>query len=788
MQKTQIKTIKVSVRQLVEFVMRGGDLDSRLMGSDRALEGTRGHQAVQKGYGPQDQAEVTLTYSTTLRDCEIEVKGRADGILIEQGQAIIDEIKTVTKPLEGLEEMDNQLHWGQVMVYGFIYGQQKEYQEITLQLTYYHIATEETKRARRVYQLPELEAFFYDLLDAYIRWGEQIIQWRQVRDQSISQLDFPFTSYRRGQRNLAIGVYRTIKEKKRLFAKAPTGIGKTMSTLFPAIKAMGEGHSTKIFYLTAKTIARTVAEEAIEKLLSKGLRLKTITLTAKDKICFEKDARCNPEECVYAKGHFDRLNQGLQDLFQATDCYTREVVELYAQKHQLCPFEFSLEIALWVDCVICDYNYVFDPRVYLKRFFWENKEPFTFLIDEAHNLVDRGREMFSAALTKQAFLDMKNIMKEQGQAVAKAANRVNSQMLKLKKHCGEEALVVDKRAPEEIYSSLYQFIEVAEAWLLEHDRNQGHEALLELYFNVVSFLKISELYDERYVTLVEQSGRDLNVKLYCVDPSFLLREAVNRGSAAVYFSGTLTPIDFYRNLLGGEESDYVVTLGSPYKKENLQVLIANRVSTKYKQRQKSYEIIADYLYQVIQARAGNYFVFFPSYQYMDAVYQCFGEKYQQIRTLKQAPLMMEEEREAFINEFTSQREETLVGFVVLGGIFSEGIDLPGKSLIGAIIVGVGLPQICPEVDVIKDYFQDKNNNGYGYAYQYPGMNKVLQAAGRVIRTETDQGIVLLIDDRYTSESYQKILPREWYHYRLISRPKEIKDILYDFWNQKQPKL
>lgn len=784
MQKTIDKNIKVSVRQLVEFVLRAGDLDSRLMGSDRAVEGTRGHQKVQRGYGDGDQAEVSLTYSVTQGDFEIEVKGRADGILVEREGIIIDEIKTVAKPLETLGEMDNQLHWGQVMVYGFIYGQQEGLQEITLQLTYYHISTEEIKKKRRVYQVTELEAFFYGLIEAYIRWGDQVVQWKEVRDQAIDQLEFPFPVYRKGQRSLAVGVYRTIKEKRRLFAKAPTGIGKTMSTLFPSIKAMGEGHTTKIFYLTAKTIARRVAEEAIERLLAKGLRLKSVTLTAKDKICFEKDARCNPDECPFAKGHFDRINEGLHDLFQEEDMYTREVIEQYARKHRLCPFEFSLEIALWVDCVICDYNYVFDPRVYLRRFFWENKEPFTFLIDEAHNLVDRGREMFSAVLEKQVFLDIKNLLKERGQAVAKRANQVNSQMLKLKKRLGEESVFVDRQAPEEIYSSLYKFTEAAEEWLLENERTPGHEELLELYFNVISFLKMGEFFDERYVTLLEQSGRDLRVKLYCVDPSFLLGEAVNRGSAAVFFSGTLTPIEFYKNLLGGEADDYSMALSSPFKRENLLLLVADRISTKYKDRQWSYDTIVEYILQVVQAKMGNYFVFFPSYQYMDEVFQRFESKHPHINTIKQAPAMVEEEREAFLNHFTSRDQETLVGFAVLGGIFSEGIDLPGERLIGSIIVGVGLPQICTEIDVIRDYFQQKNGQGYGYAYQYPGMNKVLQGAGRVIRTELDRGVVLLIDSRYTDISYQRIFPGEWKQYCSVKSPGGLVDQLQSFWRGK----
>lgn len=783
MEGLRTRKVNISVRQLVEFVLRSGDLDSRLMGSDRALEGTRGHQRVQKSYDKMDLPEVTLKYSVVLKDYEIEVKGRADGILFEAQSVIIDEIKTVTKPLENLGDLDNELHWGQAKCYGFIYGLQEGLEEITLQLTYYQIATEEIKRSRRVYSIKELETFFYGLIEEYLHWGETIYQWRERRDRSIAQLEFPFGAYRKGQRSLAIGVYKSIKESKRLFAKAPTGIGKTMSTLFPAIKAMGEGHTIKIFYLTAKTITRSVAEEAVDKLLSTGLRLKSVTITAKDKICFEKDSSCNPDECQYAKGHFDRVNKGLKDLFDNEDHYTRRVIEEYAMKYSLCPFEFSLEIALWVDCVICDYNYVFDPRVYLKRFFLEVKEPYTFLVDEAHNLVDRGREMFSAELYKQSFLEIKRLFKETGKAVSTQGNKVNTQLLKLKKRCDEHKVYIDQAPPDEIYSSLFKFVEVAEEWLLENEKKPGHDELLELYFSVVGFLRMSELFDERYVTLLEKTDQDFKVKLYCVDPSFLLREAVNRGKSAVFFSATLAPIEFYRYLLGGEEDDYVIGLSSPFEQENLCLMIANGVSTKYKDRSKSYHTVVDLINQVIESKTGNYFVFFPSYQYMDEAYNQFKAFYPHVNIIKQTPQMTEEEREEFLAYFTSCHQEKIVGFAVLGGIFSEGIDLPGENLIGTIVIGVGLPQICTEIDVIRDYFQKKNGKGYEYAYQYPGMNKVLQAAGRVIRTENDRGVVLLVDSRYTSQSYLKIFPKEWNNYRIIRNDKDIPRVLKGFWHE-----
>jgi DNA excision repair protein ERCC-2 len=795
--------IRISVRNLVEFVLRSGDLDMRFTGTSRALEGTRIHQKLQKSnkegklYPNADYlAEVALAYNFQYRDFSFLLEGRADGIIvpkdfeeppsliIEPQRVIIDEIKSTTRPLEVIDEDYNELHWAQGKCYAYIYAEQNGLEEIEVQLTYYQVDSEEIKYLKKIFTKEDLKLFLYDLIEKYCVWAEFTRSWNNRRNLSVKALNFPFDAYRKGQRELAVSVYKTIKEEKKMFAQAPTGIGKTISTLFPAVKAIGEGHVSKVFYLTAKTITRQVAEEAFIKMreVNDNFQFKTITLTAKDKICFNKGASCNPEQCEYAKGHFDRVNDALMDILNHENELTRGMVETYALKYKICPFEFSLDLAIWVDCVICDYNYAFDPRVYLKRFFGEGPGDYVFLVDEAHNLIDRAREMFSSELNKKTFLELKKLMKDKQPKISKALGKLNSYMIALRKNC-ENGKIIMKEEPSEIYPLLRKFIKESEEWLVKNEKTEGHEELLELYFDSLAFIRISELYDERFVTYVEeQQDNGLKIKLYCLDPSYLLGEAVKRGKAAVFFSATLAPINYYKEMLGGSNEDYTLRLSSPFDREKLCLLVGDRISTRYKDRERTYSEVVDYIKTAVETRKGNYLVFFPSYKYMNEVYSIFSEMHPEVNVILQESSMDEEKREEFLENFKEYGDNKIVAFAVMGGIFSEGIDLKGDRLIGAVIVGVGLPQICLERDIIRDYFQNKNKMGYEYSYMYPGMNKVLQAAGRVIRSEKDKGIVLLMDERFSSSVYQNIFPREWFPHIRARNVKEIERSLSEFWN------
>ncbi|WP_242866832.1 ATP-dependent DNA helicase [Abyssisolibacter fermentans] len=755
--------IKISVRNLVELVLRHGDLDNRFKSSVRAVEGTKAHQKVQGMQKSNYQAEVCLKHEFELEEFIFVVEGRADGIIIPEEDddlVIIDEIKSTAIQLEKIDQNFNLLHWAQAKTYAYIYSLQNDLDSIEVQLTYFHIKTSAIKKIKQCYTKKDLKEFFYDVLNKYIVWAKMLQEWKTVRNESIKTVDFPFKNFREGQRKLAVGVYRSIKDKKNIFIEAPTGIGKTISTIFPAVKALGEGLREKLFYLTAKTITRQAAEEAFGVLRKKDLRFKTITLTAKEKICFLDECKCNPDDCKFAKGHFDRINEALLDIIRNEDDLSRTVIEQYANKHKVCPFEFALDLAIWADCVICDYNYVFDPIVYLKRFFETDESNYTFLIDEAHNLVDRAREMYSAQLNKQDFLDLKRKIKDSEPKIIKHLNKVNSFMLTMKKQCGDNNYHIQSSEPDELYYILMKLSRELEEWLSENQKADYYNELLELYFDVYSFLKISEFYDEKYITYVEKDKKDVKLKLFCQDPSLMLSMCINRGKSSVFFSATLTPLEYFRDILGGNEQDYTMYLESPYDPDNLQLYIAHQISTRYKDRDKTKDLIVSNIEKIVNNKK-NYLIFFSSFKYMNNIADIFIERNPEVNVIVQSNNMSEIEREDFLKQFNENNTETLAGFCVLGGLFSEGIDLKGDRLSGAIVVGVGLPQICLERNIIRDYFNEKNSKGFEYAYMYPGMNKVLQAVGRVIRTEDDKGTVLLIGERFAYNSYKKMFPKHW---------------------------
>lgn len=780
--------IKISVRDLVEFVLRRGDLQPGSIGASSALEGIKAHQYIQKISGADYVPEVTLSYiypdQTSQNDC-LEIKGRADGIIIKESCACVDEIKTTSLDLDLIDESFSDLHWAQAQCYAFMYAIQEGLETMETQLTYVKLDTFQTKKFLRVFSRADLTVFFTNLVERYLSWAGRLQEWAMKRDESIRIMQFPFGTYRPGQRELAVGVYQTIKQRQKLFAQAPTGIGKTMGTLFPALKAMAEGLSVQIFYLTAKTITRTVAEKALTDLQSRGLKIKRLTLTAKSKLCFLPETSCLPEDCLFARGYYDRVRGAVEDVFKE-EAWTRQVIEQYARKYSVCPFEFSLEMANWADVVICDYNYVFDPRVYLRRFFLEGGE-YTFLVDEAHNLVDRAREMFSAELEKESWLTLKRSTKEDALRLYKSLTKVNSALVKEKKACieGEEnGECVEIEPPSKLIQALRNFIKETESFLKTNEQLfSWRELLVEHYFQALSFTRTADSYNERYVTYKHLTRDDFQIKLFCLDPSVRLKEALERGRSAVLFSATLSPMDYFMNVLGGDPTSYKLKLPSPFPAENLCLVINDRISTKYKQREATYEQVAEAIFAAVRYQKGNYLAYFPSYHYLNEVYLRFMAQNPHLEVMCQSSGMTEEEREAFLAKFSHNPEQTLIGFVLMGGIFGEGIDLIGDRLSGAIIVGVGLPQVCLEREILRNYYETINHQGFEFAYLYPGMNKVLQAVGRVIRTENDRGVVLLIDERFSKTSYRKLFPDEWKSLSKCGTVDTIFSCVKNFWLQ-----
>ena len=760
--------VRISVRNLVEFILRSGDLDnsSGTSGDKEAmLKGGRLHRKIQRSMKGDYQAEVSLKKESEYDDVVIQVEGRADGIFTEDGAVYIDEIKGTYGNVQAMD-MPIPVHRAQAMCYGMIWGEKEGISEIHIQMTYAHLETEETRRFREDFSIEELKGWYQKLLDAYHKWIAYSLNWKKERNASMKDLQFPFP-YREGQRDIVSGVYHTVSSGKTLFVQAPTGVGKTMSAIFPSVRAIGEGKGETLFYLTAKTITGTVAQEAFHILREKGLKFKVTAITAKEKLCFQDTPECTPEKCPYAKGHFDRVNDAVYELWTTEEVYSREVIRAHAEKWQVCPFEMCLDLSIWVDGIICDYNYVFDPNVHLKRFFGENiSGDHIFLIDEAHNLVERGREMYSAGISRQSLVALRKKIRKRFSKLARTLDKANRQMMELEENLAEtgkgyQVLPNPGGLPITFLTISGELEEILEEKELEEELRRE---ILEFYFIVRDFLNVSELVDENYVVYTENNAEEgFRLRLFCVNPAENLGEYLKKGKSAIFFSATMFPMLYYRELLTTDRDAYGIYVQSPFPKENRRILIGSDVSSRYTRRNRAeYRKIAGYIARCVWQRQGNYMVFFPSYRLMEDVLQVYEEEFSVdwVRCVCQTPDMTEQEREGFLEEF-QEREGTLVGFCVLGGIFSEGVDLTGESLIGAVIVGTGLPQIGSQREILKEYYDKKNHCGFDYAYRYPGMNKVLQAAGRVIRTKEDKGVILLLDDRFWDRDYQEIFPREW---------------------------
>ena len=742
----------VNVRTLAEVYFEGGDLGAD-GGIDRMQEGLKGHLLLQKAYPEGYRSEAPVRIEREVSGIPLIVQGRIDGLLLADGQALVEEIKTTRRPPARVSERDYPVHWAQAEIYAYILAENENLPEVTVRLTYADLSGARASFTRP-YTREKLTALFFLYAEAYARRLRFFDEWKETSLPSMRALGFPFAGFREGQRTMAAQIYRTIRDKKKILVEAPTGIGKTAGALFPAVKALGEGRVETVFYLTARTTGRRAAEDALNRMREGGLMIRSVTITAKSKICPVPGTRCDPEACLYARGYFDRQKKAVEEAWR-TPGLDREAVLALAKKHRLCPFELSLALAETAEVVVCDYNYVFDPVVRLKRFF-DHRGSYALLIDEAHNLIPRAREMYSAELSAK---NVRTLRREVGKCEGRLSPLYAACTRFLKSFEHAEECELRSELPIALIDEAKPFLDALRDRL--DSASPFHSLLLEEYFAVSAFLRVSGEFDEEtYKTLIEPEGKRCRVRLWCWNPTQRLSRTMKRMRGTALFSATLTPIGHYARLFGISENDgdRTLSLPSPFPRENL-LSLSMDIPTRYSAREESAPRVARAIAQLALAKRGNYAACFPSHAYLNQVAELFRAHYPNVRVLLQARDMNEDARNAYLAQFRENPETSMVAFIAMGGVFSEGVDLPGERLIGAAIVGVGLPQLCFERNSLAALYNDADGEGgFETAYVYPGFGKCLQAAGRVIRTPTDRGVTLFIDDRYAREDYQTLFP------------------------------
>lgn len=752
--------LRVNVRAIAEFYTEGGDLVSTGNAIERMREGVRGHQAIQAAYSADWEHEVSLSLDIESEGLSLRLYGRADGLCRACTPPVIEEIKTTERPIDLIAADDIPAHWAQAELYGAMLCEKEDYPFAEIRLTYLNLSGGKVSFTR-TFTRQQLAEKMQTYAAPYAKWLKYLLGWRSVSRPSMRSLPFPFDTYRAGQREMAANIYVALRDSRRLLCQAPTGIGKTAASLYPALKALGEDKIGRIFFLTARTTGQRAAENALNRMREKGLIARSVTLSAKDKVCLYPGEICSPETCPRARGYFDRRRTALYEALSMQDL-SPAAIEKLSEKHTLCPFEFSLDLSETADIIICDYNYAFDPRVKLQRFF-TSKSDAGLLIDEAHNLASRARSMLSASLSHRAFRDLRaRVGKESGRKhpLYKALTPLLQAFKELRASFEEETTLSDPPAA---------LIEAAQTALplLGEEMNPAQPwngELTDCFFSLMDFMRCAEGYSEDFRTLLIPDGKSMSdVTLWCVNPAPYLAKAMGRVHGAALFSATLSPMPFYRDISGlsEEAGDALLDLPSPFPPENLLVLRAP-LPVRYKQREQSMPALARLIRAFLTARTGNYMLFFPSYAYLQQAVEALTPLLpESVRILVQDREMDDSARAAFLAQFQPNPQTTLAGVCVLGGAFSEGIDLPDDLLTGAVIVGTGVPQLGPSNDALRDVYEERFESGYRYAYMYPGLSKVLQAAGRVIRSETDRGAVLLIDSRWTDTEHAKLLPPHW---------------------------
>ena len=776
----------LSVHQLVDFLLRSGDIDNRIFNRSTMNEGTAVHSRYQAMQSSKYISEFTLKSSFVVDDIEVELEGRADGIIKEsENEYIIDEIKSTVTELEPFYENNKDWHLGQAKTYGYMFMKQFNLDHIGIRLTYIRQGGESDKKIYDFsFSYIELEQFVYDLLEKYLDFYNIIISMKQERDKYITAMKFPFSYLREGQKKLSKYVYGVAKKGGKLFVDAPTGIGKTISTLYPYIKCLPSNHDSKIFYLTAKGSGKDAAQNCLDIIDDDEEKISYVNITAKEKICLNKQGDCNPEQCPYAKHYYNKIANILRYALFNYHKFTYQRILSLAREFEVCPFELELDISNYVDILICDYNYVFDPFSYLKRFYDVDSTPYMLLVDEAHNLPDRSRNMYSQSLKEEDFLKVKKSIKNKSLKrlktnFAKLGKRFNA----IKEQCDKEYTIIEE-VDELTLRLLNRFLDIMND-ISSEEREQISEELKDFFLDVNRFVKLYEIADEAFLLYYHKEEEKITLNLICLDASKFIKSIINNVKCVTYFSATLSPINYYVQTLGGDTHlEPILMLDSPFDKEHLKVYTVPKVSVKYRNRENTYEIVGDYIKTFIDAKIGNYLIYVPSYEYLDNLLS--RNKFDpSINILIQSPDMDELSKEEFLDHFIDNPTQTTIGFAVLGGAFGEGIDLVSDRLIGVVIIGVGMPKINFVSDQIKTYYDNNGLDGYHYAYLYPGMNKVMQAIGRVIRDENDIGAVLLIDERYALNEYRDLFTKRYRDYEMIFSTLELEDSLKEFYKKEE---
>ncbi len=768
-------TYPVSVRAIAEFALEGGDLMMEAASAERMREGMEGHILLQRQLDASWRTEESLSREVEITSIRIRVQGRADAVRRYENTLTVEEIKTTGRDPAAIGEEAYPAHWAQAQIYAAILCQRENFAFAEVAIVYYNLSGTKA-RFSRFYSTEELESLFFGYVEKYANWLAALEIWRGRFQPSVRALKFPFDTYRAGQREMARNAYIAVRDKKRVMIEAPTGIGKTAAALFGALKASGEGRATAIFYLTARTTGRRAAEDAIDLMRGRGLFARSVTITAKEKACVPGDLDC--ASCPYAQGYFDRHRAAL---VKALDMQKldQQAIRALAEDFILCPFELSLGLTESADVIICDYNYAFDPRNRLQRFFLK-KNDCALLIDEAHNLPERARDMLSAPLCGR---DIARLRRDIGKkdafypALTKAARA-----FKWTEDMEQEAATRpdDKlaAAADDLYQALYESV----------PRGHPHgKQLVRLMLDAMWYCRRHGEFDEKESrALKAQDGKYLDAKIMCVNPSKHIDKCLSRVGGAVLFSATLTPADFYARELSVDENngDALLSLPSPFPPEN-QLTLLMEIPTRFRAREQTLSEVVRAIHEMAAAKVGNYIACFPSHAYLGMAYERFREMYPDVYIVRQAGKMSEDARAQFIAAFTPAPEKSMIAFIALGGVFAEGVDLPGERLVGAAIVSVAIPQICLEREVIREIMDDGEEGGYDFAYTYPGFRRVLQAAGRVIRTDSDRGIVLLIDERFGQEKYIALMPPNWRVHR-VEGAEGVKGAVGRFWKSMGP--